>query len=182
METAEDIDAIADLTLRMKDYLEQKDKKTTLTLSVNPFIPKPFTPFQWSPMADKKTIEAALKRLRQGIAGHKGIDMISEPPKSALVQGVLARGDRRIAKVLYKAHESGGAKAFLRAMKDCGLDADFYLHRTRSREECLPWSSLDMGLKDEYLWSEWERAKALKDTVPCFDGCQRCGVCGRTEE
>ena len=182
METAEDIDAIADLTLRMKDYLEKKDKKTTLTLSVNPFIPKPFTPFQWSPMADKKTIEAALKRLRQGIAGHKGIDMISEPPKSALVQGVLARGDRRIAKVLCKAHEAGGAKAFLRAMKDCGLDADFYLHRTRSREECLPWSSLDMGLKDEYLWSEWERAKALKDTVPCFDGCQRCGVCGRTEE
>ena len=182
LETMEDIDAIADLTLRMKEYLEREDKKTTLTLSVNPFIPKPFTPFQWSPMADKKTIEASLKRLRQGIAGHKGIEMISEPPKSALVQGVLSRGDRRISDVLYKAHLAGGAKAFLRDMKDSGLDADFYLHRVRSREECFPWSRLDMGLKEEYLWSEWERAKNLQETVKCFDGCRRCGVCSGTEE
>lgn len=177
LETAEDIDAIADLTLRMKEYLEREDKKTTLTLSVNPFIPKPFTPFQWSPMAEKKTIEESFKRLRKGIAGHKGIEMISEPPKSALIQGVLSRGDRRISEVLYEAHQMGGAKAFLKAMKSCGLDANFYLHRTRQRDELLPWARLDMGLKDEYLWQEWERTTEFKETLKCFEGCHRCGVC-----
>ncbi len=178
-EEPEDIEAILDLTLRLKDYLEAQGNRGTLTLSVNPFIPKPFTPFQWMPMAPKAAVEASLKRLRLGIAARHGIEMIAEPVREAYVQGVLARGDRHIADVLYAAWQLGGAKAFRRAMKDADLDAAFYLHRMRPAEEIFPWQTLNMGFRQTYLYEELQRAAKLQPTKPCFDGCQRCGVCGK---
>ncbi len=176
-ETEEDVDAVADLAGRLKDHLEANESRGTLTLSVNPFIPKPFTPFQWAPMADKKYIEAALKRLKKALSGRKGVELIAEPVKSAYIQGVLARGDRRVSRALYRAHQMGGAKAFHRAMKEEGLEEAFYLHRESGRQDLLPWDALDMGMRKEYLYEEWERAGRLEATVPCFDGCRRCGVC-----
>ncbi len=176
-ETEEDVDAVADLVGRLKDYLERHESHGTLTLSVNPFIPKPFTPFQWAPMADKKYIEAALKRLKKALSGRKGIEMIAEPTKSAYVQGVLARGDRRVSRVLYRAYQSGGAKSFSSAMKDEALKEEDYLYREYGEQEIFPWDILDMGMKKEYLYEEWQRAERMEKTVPCFDGCRRCGVC-----
>jgi radical SAM superfamily enzyme YgiQ (UPF0313 family) len=176
-ETEEDVDAVADLAGRLKDHLEANESRGTLTLSVNPFIPKPFTPFQWAPMADKKYIEAALKRLKKALSGRKGVELIAEPVKSAYIQGVLARGDRRVSRALYRAHQMGGAKAFHRAMKEEGLEEAFYLHRESGGQDLLPWDALDMGMRKEYLYEEWERAGRLEATVPCFDGCRRCGVC-----
>ena len=171
-ERAEDVDAIGELAGRLKDYLERRESRGTLTLSVNPFIPKPFTPFQWAAMADKKYIESALKRLKKALSGRKGIELIAEPTKSAYIQGILARGDRRVSRALYRAHSAGGAKAFHRAMRD-----EDYLYREYGELEVLPWDVLDMGVKKEYLYQEWRRAKRLEATVPCFDGCRRCGVC-----
>ena len=176
-ETEDDVDAVADLAGRLKDYLERHESRGTLTLSINPFIPKPFTPFQWAPMANKKYIEAALKRLKKTLSGRKGIEMIAEPTKSAYIQGVLARGDRRVSRALYRAHQSGGAKSFSRAMKEEVLKDEDYLYREYGEREILPWDVLDMGMKKEYLYEEWRRAGLMETTVPCFDGCRRCGVC-----
>lgn len=177
-ETEEDVEAVAELAGRLKDYLERHDRRSTLTLSVNPFIPKPFTPFQWTAMADKKYIEAALKRLKKLLFARKGVEMIAEPTKSAYIQAILARGDRRVGAALYRAHKAGGAKAFFQAMKAEGLDEAFYIFREYGPQDVLPWDALDMGVRKEYLYEEWKRAERLEATSACFDGCRRCGVCG----
>ena len=93
------------------------------------------------------------------------------------MQGVLARGDRRLGPVLQAAHEAGGPGTFLRTLRDFDLSADFYLYRRRSEEEIFPWDMLDMGIERRYLWAELERAEHGASTPACFDGCQRCGVC-----
>ena len=176
-ETAEDIEAIVSLAIRLKEYLENKGNKGTLTLSVNPFVPKPFTPFQWLPMMDKAAVEAELRQLRQGLKRRRGIEILTEPLKSAYTQGVLARGDRRLGAALKTAHEMGGAGAFFRAMKACALTAEFYLYRERSKDEVFPWDVLDMGIERRYLWEELQKAQRGIATPACFDGCRRCGVC-----
>lgn len=176
-ETREDIEAIIDLACRLKDYLENKGSKGTLTLSVNPFVPKPFTPFQWLPMMAKENLEAAIKQLRQSFKQRKGIELLIEPLKGAYVQGILARGDRRLGMVLKAAHEAGGARAFFPSLREAGLSADFYLYRQRQPDEVFPWDALDMGIERQYLWLELERALAGQETRACFEDCRRCGVC-----
>lgn len=177
-EQDEDVEAIVDLAGRLKDYMEEHGSKGTLTLSVNPFIPKPFTPFQWLPMADKKYVEKAAKTLTQGLRKRKNIIVGVESPKEAYIQGVLARGDRQVGEALLLACENGGSKAFKRAMKECGLAMDDYLYREREADELFPWEILDMGFTREYIYQEMKKAAELKPTIQCFDGCHRCGVCG----
>lgn len=179
-ETMEDIEAIGALTHWLKDFMESEGSKGTLTLSVNPFIPKPFTPFQWLPMAEKKAVEESLKRLNNHLAKRKGIEIKTESLKEAYVQGILARGDRRVGELLCRAYEengTGAAKTFLRMIKDAGLDADFYLYRERGEGEIFPWEMIDIGVRRGYLWEELEKARERKSTLMCFDGCKRCGVC-----
>ena len=176
-EQDEDIEAIIDLSNRVKDYMEAEGSKGTLTLSVNPFIPKPFTPFQWMPMADKKEVEQKLRHLDKSLRKRKHIVVNVESPKEAYVQGVLARGGRRIGEALLRACELGGSKAFKRALKELGIRAEAELYRQRDEEEIFPWERLDMGFRREYLYQELKRAEELKPTLPCFDNCHRCGVC-----
>lgn len=176
-ETEEDIEAIVVLAKKLQAYMRENGSKGTLTLSVNPFIPKPFTPFQWLPMADKKSVEQKLKYLQRSLQAEKKIQVLIESPKEAYVQGVLARGDRRLGDVLLASVEAGGAKAFIRALKAAGLKDEFYLYRTRTKEEVFPWSHLDMKVTADYLWNELENAVKRMHTVRCFDGCRRCGVC-----
>lgn len=179
-ETMEDIEAIGALTHRLKDFMESGGSKGTLTLSVNPFIPKPFTPFQWLPMAEKKAVEESLKRLNNHLAKRKGIEIKTESLKEAYVQGILARGDRRVGELLCRAYEengTGATRAFLRVMKNEGLDADFYLYRERGEREIFPWDMIDIGVRRDYLRQELEKARERKSTLMCFDGCKRCGVC-----
>ena len=176
-EEESDIEAIVDLTNRLKDYMESKGSSGRLTLSVNPFIPKPFTPFMWAKMADKKYLDRSLRIINNGLKARRNIIVNFESPKEAFIQGVLARGDRRLSEVLITAHEAGGRKAFLRALKEHDLEADFYLFRERGRREIFPWEIIDMGFSKEYLWREYLMAEKLLPTPSCFDGCKRCGVC-----
>ncbi|MBQ6712447.1 MAG: B12-binding domain-containing radical SAM protein, partial [Selenomonadales bacterium] len=176
-ETDEDIDAIIALAKNLQTYMREHGSKGTLSLSVNPFIPKPFTPFQWLPMADKKSVEQKLKHLQKSLQSEKKIQVLIESPKEAYVQGILARGDRRLGEVLLSAIEAGGAKAFMRALKSADLKDEFYLYRLREKEEIFPWFHLDMKVTPEYLWHELEKAKQRMHTLRCFDGCRRCGVC-----
>ena len=120
-EVDEDIDAIAEMALRVLACMEEAGSKGKLTLSVNPFVPKPFTPFQWLPMADKKVIQQRLRRLESLLKSQRRIEILSEPPREAYVQAVLARGDRRLAPVLAAAAAKGGWRRFTACLKDAGL-------------------------------------------------------------
>jgi len=176
-EQEEDIEAIIDLAQRVKDYMEEQGSKGTLTLSVNPFIPKPFTPFQWAPMADRKEVEQKLKHLEKSLRGRKHIVVNVESPKEAYVQGVLARGGRPVGEALLRACEAGGSKSFKKALKELGIKAETELYRERGEDEIFPWEKLDMGFTRKYLYQELKQAEEMKPTLPCFDNCHRCGVC-----
>lgn len=177
-----DIAAIIDLAERLRRYMDERGSRGTLTLSVNPFVPKPFTPFQWMPMASKKRLDAVMKMLTQALRRTKKIVVNFESPKEALVQAILARGDRRLAEPLMRAAAGRGAKDLVPEMRDAGLSPDDYLTREWAEDEMLPWEHLDMGFTKRYLRQEYERAEALKSTRGCFDGCTRCGVCKAKEE
>jgi len=176
-EEEEDIDAIVELAGRLKDFMEERGSKGMLTLSINPFIPKPFTPFQWMPMADRKRLEKSLKKIQDSLKKRKHIHIIAESVKESCIQGILARGDRRISEVLLASHVSGGIRSFRRAMGEAGLSFEFYLHRERSEQEIFPWDSLSMGFRRDYLYKELKKAESFQSTPQCFDGCRRCGVC-----
>jgi len=176
-----DIEAIIDLAVRLRDYMDEKGCRGTLTLSVNPFVPKPFTPFQWMPMADKKRLDAVMKRIVTALRRRPRIIVHFESPKEALVQAILARGDRRLSEPLIRAAEGRGAKDLVPEMKAEGLSPDFYLNPTWTEDDILPWEHLDMGFTKHYLRQEYVRAQTLKSTPCCTDGCTRCGVCTGAE-
>lgn len=176
-EEEQDIEEIVEMALRVKQHMEQQGSKGTLTLSINPFIPKPFTPFQWLPMADAKMVERRLQYIQSSLKGHKKIEVLIESPKEAYIQGILARGDRRVSSLLLAAHGYGGVKGWKKALKESEFEEEFYLYRERKTEEVLPWQTLDMGLHHRYLATELENAGMLKQTASCREGCKRCGVC-----
>ena len=176
-ETEQDVAAIPEMALEVKRHMEQQGSTGKLTLSINPFIPKPFTPFQWVPMDDQKTVENKLSLIQAALKGHKQIEVLVENPREAYIQGILARGDRRLAKVLLAAHRHGGSKGWKKAVKELGIDETFYLYRVRKVDEILPWTILAMGFEFNYLVQELDNAKARKSTAQCALGCKRCGVC-----
>lgn len=177
-ETAGDIEAITGMVERLHAYILEKVKRVQFTLSINPFVPKPFTPFQWEPMASKQWIERSFKEIRSSLRRLKGLKILTESPKEAVIQSILARGDRRVGAALAKAVTGyGGSKGFLKAMQDEGLTADFYIYREREKMELFPWERLHMGFSRAYLYEELQTALGERETKPCFAGCRRCGVC-----
>ena len=176
-ETDEDIDAIVGLAERTQAHMAEVGCKGRLTLSINPFIPKPFTPFQWMSMDHQKSVEKKLQYIKKSLQKNRRIEVLVESPKEAYIQGVLARGDRRLGKVLAACALDRGSKSFKSEMKRAGLDMDDCNYRERKFEDYLPWSHLDMGLRNGYLEQEWQRAVDEAYTPPCMEGCKRCGVC-----
>ena len=176
-ETDEDIDAIVGLAERTQAHMAEVGCKGRLTLSINPFIPKPFTPFQWMAMDNQKTVEKKLQYIKKALQKNRRIEVLVESPKEAYIQGVLARGDRRLGAVLAACAADRGSKSFKSEMKAAGLDMDEMNYRERSFDEFLPWSHLDMGMDDGYLEMEWKRSVDEAYTPPCVQGCKRCGVC-----
>ena len=176
-ETDEDIEAIVGLAERTQAHMAEVGCKGRLTLSINPFIPKPFTPFQWMAMDNQKTVEKKLQYIKKSLQKNRRIEVLVESPKEAYIQGVLARGDRRLGAVLAACAADRGSKSFKAEMKAAGLDMDEMNYRERSFDEFLPWSHLDMGMDDGYLEMEWKRSVDEAYTPPCVQGCKRCGVC-----
>jgi len=176
-ETDEDIEAIVGLAERTQAHMEKVGCKGRLTLSINPFIPKPFTPFQWMAMDNQKTVEKKLQYIKKALQKNRRIEVLVESPKEAYIQGVLARGDRRLGAVIAACAADRGSKSFKSEMKAAGLDMDNMNYRERSFDEFLPWSHLDMGMQEGYLEMEWQRSLDEAYTPPCAAGCKRCGVC-----
>ena len=157
-ETDEDIEAIVGLAERTQAHMEKVGCKGRLTLSINPFIPKPFTPFQWMAMDNQKVVEKKLQYIKKALQKNRRIEVLVESPKEAYIQGVLARGDRRLGAVIAACAADRGSKSFKSEMKAAGLDMDNMNYRERSFDEFLPWSHLDMGMQEGYLEMEWKRS------------------------
>ncbi|OGP39574.1 MAG: hypothetical protein A2022_04335 [Deltaproteobacteria bacterium GWF2_42_12] len=173
-ETLGDINAITELTLRIKSAMQGG----LITLSINPFIPKPFTPFQWRGYEDIKSLKNKLDIIKNGLRSEKGIKISCLSPREGYIQTLLSVGDRRVGRVLVAAH----AKGWKAALKETEPNADFYVNGQKDFSEILPWDFIDNGIKKEYLWKEYQRALNAQTTPPCpplADGrkCVRCGVC-----
>ena len=178
-ESQEDIQEIINMACRLKDFMEEHHANGRLTLSINPFIPKPFTPFQWEPMAPLKYIQAMLKQITSALKKRHNIEVIAESPKDAYVQAFLARGGRQAGEILWEAYQAGGAKAMKTVLKAHGHKLEDFVSIPRNEEEILPWDVLDMGFRKDYLLKELAEARKPepRHTIKCFDGCKRCGVC-----
>jgi radical SAM superfamily enzyme YgiQ (UPF0313 family) len=171
-ETDEDVNGIVELT----QEIEKRYPSLRLQISASCYVPKPWTPFQWCGMTPEKELSRSLARIKKGIQGNKRIELSSESPRSAHVQAWLARGDRRLGKVIVAAASDGGNYAY--AAKELGIDTQFYAARPRDKDEIFPWDHIDLLVKKEYLRKEYERALCGQITVPCNVGsCARCGVC-----
>ncbi|MBE9532062.1 MAG: radical SAM protein, partial [Proteobacteria bacterium] len=175
-ETDEDVLAIAGLTEKIRGEFG----KGQITVSINPFIPKAVTPFQWFPYERVDTLEKRFKMVKKALLALKGVKVSIFSPRQAFFQAVIARGDRRLAQVIIDAsmNYNGSLKRALKANKECVPSAEEYAYRERGEREILPWDILDHAIEKDYLYKEYQRGLEAKETGPCIVGaCTRCGVC-----
>ncbi|MFQ5427469.1 MAG: radical SAM protein [Thermodesulfobacteriota bacterium] len=168
-ERDEDAGAIVDLITK----IQKISGGAGIAISLNPFIPKPFTPFQWSAFEAEEVLKRRLKIIKKGVSALKGVSLKTMPVNSAFFQAYLARGDIRAGELILEAGEVG----VRRSLKKRQAFMERSVYRERTRDEVLPWDIVDFGVKKNYLWSEYERAKKGLFTGPCQPGCVRCGVC-----
>lgn len=154
-ETTEDVEAIPALAKRIKHVMvstaREKGRLGDITLSISPFVPKPGTPFQWEAMDDVRSLEGKIKRIKKVLSNVSNINIIHELPKYSYIQGLLARGDRKVGELLSKALDCGGD--WMAALKEVNLSADFYVLRQRDRGETFPWDHIDTGVPKDHLRS-----------------------------
>ena len=178
-ETDEDVRAIAALTKRIGHHIREVregDSFNLITLSVSSFVPKPHTPFQWAAMNQVKELSRKARLLKTALKGEKRVKITFDSPKWAAIEALLSRGDRKVGEILERVHQLGGD--WKEAFKETNLNPDFYTLRKRGKDEPFPWEIVDSGISREYLWREYQRAKAGKTSPECRDeGCSRCGVC-----
>lgn len=179
-ETTEDIHAIHDLVKVIKHHMIKESRHRgnigLIKLSVNCFIPKPFTPYQWFPMESVKSLKEKQKWLRNTFRKEGGVTISFDVPKWAYLQALLSAGDRRVGQVLKLAHEYDND--FTKAFRDSDLNTDFFVHRPRDLNEILPWDFIDHGIRKEFLVKEYKLALKEKESDICDVGnCDRCGVC-----
>lgn len=195
-ETEEDMEGIALLSNQVaKTYFEtipkeeRKGVRVQVTASSSFFIPKPFTPLQWAPMFEK---EEYLRRAR--IVNNKMKEQLNRKSLKyqwheadvTVLEGVLARGDRRVSKVILRAYQLGclfdswsesfDNEKWMQAFSDCGVDYHFYTSRERNLDEIFPWDFIDVGVTKEFLKREWQRAMEGKTTPNCREACSGCGA------
>lgn len=179
-ETEADVDAIITLVKKTKHRFltssRARKRIGTITVSLNSFVPKPFTPFQWASMDDVGVLKKKIKKIKNELKKVANLRVNSDIPRWAYIQALLSRGDRRVADILELAHANGGNWA--RTFKTVPLNPDFYVLRERASDELLPWDFIDHGIKKSFLQKEWQRAVKGLTTPDCrVDTCRMCGVC-----
>ena len=193
-ETEEDIEGIAILTDKIaREYYdipkEQRQGKVSVVASTSFFVPKPFTPFQWCRMDTPKEYLEKQKYLRSKIneqLNRKSIKYNWHEAELSELEGVLARGDRRLSKVIYDAYKSGclydswgehfNYEKWLKAFEDNHISMEFYNSRERKEDEIFPWDFIDVGVSKAFLLREYKRAKDVKVTPNCRELCYNCGA------
>ncbi len=183
-ETEDDLDEMVALVGEVREIMNvpgrARGRLSTLTLSINPFVPKAWTPFQYYPFNEVGLLKKKFKYLRQGLSRVANLKIMGEKPDNAFMQAILARGDRRLAPAIIEYARSGGN--WPQILRKMGLQPEHYATRSREREELFPWEVIDHGVKRDYLWAEYQRALAGRSTGPCeVSKCRRCGVCLRGE-
>jgi radical SAM superfamily enzyme YgiQ (UPF0313 family) len=189
-ETMEDVLGIKELSYKIKDKFFHRPKdeiKGNLKINVSAacFVPKPFTPFQWAAQNNMDEFYEKAKVLQREIKDKK-ISFSYHEPKLSYLEAVFARGDRKLSKALIKAWEKGcrfdgwydifDFDKWMNAFEETNIDPDFFALRQREVREILPWDFIDIGVKKEYLVSEYEKALDFDTTPDCRQRCTNCGV------
>ena len=179
-ETDEDVLGMANLAIRIREEVMAPRARVTkrmgrITLSVNPFVPKPWTPFQWQPMHARRCLEGKRKLLTNRLRP-LGIDVDFMSPREAALQALLSRGDRRCADLLELAHREFEGDLG-RALRRWPHDPDFFVLREAAVEEHLPWDFIDHGLTKAFLAREQRRGLSARITPKCeVESCRACGL------
>jgi radical SAM superfamily enzyme YgiQ (UPF0313 family) len=191
-ETDADVDAVGDLTLSIRERFLSRGRERgrigKITLSVNNFVPKPWTPFQWEPMVSVSDARAKLRRLRKRLRAVANVEVEGESPREAYLQTLLSRGDRRVALWIAEIHRAhGGPDRWWQALRrgqggrrssEGLVDPDWYVHRPYAYEELLPWDFIDHRVRKLFLWTERQKALYERETPPCdVSTCKSCGAC-----
>jgi len=159
-ETDEDVKAIVHLAKQVRHEILSHRKgqkgKWKVVLSINPFVPKPATPFQWVPLEEVGELKRKLKVIQREIKGEKGMELIYDLPKWAYVQALLSKGDRRVGKILMAAHRYQGD--WNKALRETNINPDFYVYRKRDLDEVFPWDFIDHGIPKDVLKKEYIKA------------------------
>ena len=188
-ETDEDVIGIARLAEKVywtwKSYAVNKSRGLRITVSTSFFVPKPFTPFQWEAQITREEYHRRVDLLRNSIK-NKSIQYNWHEMETSYIEAVLARGDRRLGKLLETVWRKGGRldswseyfsfERWMEAFAETGIDPDFYALRERPKDEILPWSMIDIGVHPEYLWREREQAYRSVITPDCRVQCMGCGA------
>ena len=189
-ETTVDAAGIGELAEKMADVYfgipkDVRNKGLKITVSTSILVPKPFTPFQWAPMARPEIVDERIKAVRGAIKSRSIVYNYHEQ-ETSFMEAVFARGDRRTCDVLIKAFEKGAKfdgwseyfnmEIWNEAMEECNLDSEFYVYREREYDEILPWDFIDIGVNRKYMERENEKAKKAELTKNCLEGCTGCGI------
>ena len=188
-ETDEDVLGIAEMASHAvhtwREHASNKNRGLRITVSTSWFVPKPFTAFQWEAQISRSEYERRVKLLREAITA-KAVTYNWHDGDTSFLEAVLARGDRRLGRVLEAAFRKGARLdawsdyfdlgRWLEAFGECGLDPEFYACRERSREEVLPWSMISCHVSDGYLWRQRELAYQSVTTPDCRTQCSGCGA------
>lgn len=190
-ETDEDLMGIVNLSNAIVEKFfeipkeERKGRPISVTVSSACFVPKPFTPFQWSAQSTVDEFMRKQKYVKTNMT-RKQVKYNYHEPELSSLEGVLARGDRRVGKVIYRAWELGAKfdswselfkyDAWIQAFEDTGVSKEFYANRERSYEEILPWDHISIGVSKKFFINEMEKAKAETVTPNCRKQCSGCGA------
>ncbi|MBR5320969.1 MAG: TIGR03960 family B12-binding radical SAM protein [Clostridia bacterium] len=189
-ETMEDIAGIADLAQKVVDTFyrnpnKEKGKGVQVNISVASFVPKPFTPFQWEPQDTGEVLIEKQKHLLSSVKSRK-ISVSYHESKTSVMEGVFARGDRRLGEVIYKAWQKGckfdawdeffDYSKWEEAFNECNLTPSFYTSRKREYNEILPWEIMDYGIRKDFLIDENKKAHESVTTPQCRIKCAACGA------
>jgi len=188
-ETDEDILGIAEMANRVvhtwREHASNKARGVRITISTSWFVPKPFTAFQWEPQITREEYDRRVKLLRENITA-KAVTYNWHDGDTSFLEAVLARGDRRVGKVMELAFRKGAKldawsdyfdlNRWLEAFAECGIDPAFYANRERGRDEIMPWSMISCYVSDSYLWHQRELAYESVTTPDCRTRCSGCGA------
>ena len=195
-ETDEDILGIAELCNKIAalyyDTVPKEKRggsRVQIVASTSFFVPKPFTPFQWAPQCTKEDFLEKAYQTRTAVSeqlNQKSIKYNWHEADASVMEGVFARGERRLCRVIRKVYEKGGFydawgeyydnDKWMETLEECGLSAEFYTHRQRPLDEILPWDFIDCGVSKAFLQREWEKAGREENSENCKEKCQGCGA------
>lgn len=190
-ETNEDFDEMSRLCRSVaycwRQHTPNRARGVKITASTSCFVPKPQTPFQWDAQATKEELDEKTRYLRE-VMKTKNVTFRWHDSDASFLEGAFARGDRRMADVLYTAWKSGckmdgwdacfSLEKWMDAFAACGLDPAFYANRQRPLDEVFPWDHIGCGTTKEHLKREWERSRRAETTPACIDKCAGCGAAG----